>query len=92
MSGRWKVMIAGGDLAGFLGPAFELQAGGADTYRSAKLSPFPASTLSGRDRLTLGGRDRLNPDGLKAGGGSISPAQYYFQGVARYLRPIVADI
>ena len=33
----------------FRGPAFELKPGGRDAYRSAKLSPFPAVALSGRD-------------------------------------------
>src|SRR6266403_1969407 len=45
----------------FCGPALELQSGGRDAYRSAKLSPFPTTSLSSRDGLALGGRGRLAP-------------------------------
>src|SRR6266403_4907122 len=47
----------------FCGPALELKSGGRDAYRSAKLSPFPATTLSSRDGLAFGGRGRLAPSG-----------------------------
>src|SRR6266851_4184553 len=43
------------------GPAVELKSGGRDAYRSAKLSPFPTTTLSSRDGLSFGGRGRLAP-------------------------------
>src|SRR6266478_5232921 len=45
----------------FCGPARELKSGGRDAYRSAKLSPFPTTTLSSRDGLAFGGRGRLAP-------------------------------
>src|SRR6266568_1910648 len=45
----------------FCGPAIELKSGGRDAYRSAKLSPFPTTTLSSRNGLAFGGRDRLAP-------------------------------
>jgi len=58
MSERWKVVIVGGGRA-FCGPALELKSGERDAYGSAKLSPFPTTTLSSRDGLAFGGRDRL---------------------------------
>src|ERR1700688_2364661 len=47
----------------FCGPALELRSGGRCADRSAKLSPFPTTTLSSRDGLTFGGTDRLAPSG-----------------------------
>src|SRR6266481_1463908 len=52
---RWGIWWA------FCGPALELKSGGRDAYRSAKLSPFPTTTLSSRDGLAFGGGGRLAP-------------------------------
>src|ERR1700690_3264431 len=45
----------------FCRPALELKSGRRDAYRSAKLLPFPTTTLSSRNGLSFGGTGRLTP-------------------------------